>query len=98
VDFLLTVQDHYDTFFFNFRGNRVESELMTASVHWTVRDRYGNDVYLTQERWKHIVEPINHPEMSEFERHLEETVGSGVRKQDLLNPQKYRYILRHLEI
>ncbi len=65
---------------------------MTASIRCTVRDRYGNDVYLTQERWEHIIEPINHPEMSELERHLEETVRSGVRKQDLLNPQKYRYI------
>lgn len=30
---------------------------------WTVRDRYGNDIYLTQERWGHIVQPLNHPEM-----------------------------------
>ena len=30
--------------------------------------------------------------MSAYEEHLEETVQSGRRKQDSLNPQKYRYI------
>lgn len=40
---------------------------MSASIRWTVRDHYGNDIYLTHERWEHIVEPINHPEMSDFE-------------------------------
>jgi hypothetical protein len=29
---------------------------------WTVRDRFGNEIYLTQERWEHIVLPFNHPE------------------------------------
>ena len=62
------------------------------SIRWRVRDHYGNDIYLTRERWEHIVEPVNHPEMSDFERHLEETIRSGKRKQDILNPQKYRYI------
>lgn len=22
---------------------------------WTVRDRYGNEIYLTQERWEYIL-------------------------------------------
>ena len=57
-----------------------------------VCDRYGDDVYLTQERWQHIVEPFYHPEMSGFERQLKEIARSGMRKQDSLNPQKYRYI------
>lgn len=39
---------------------------MTAGRRWTVRDRYGNDIYLTHERWKHIIEPINHPDMSDY--------------------------------
>ena len=59
---------------------------------WTVRDRYGNDIYLTQERWEHIIDSINHPEMFAYENHLKETIESGQRKQDPLNPQKYRYI------
>ena len=65
---------------------------MSSGIRWTVCDRYGNDVYLTQERWQHIVEPFYHPEMSGFERQLKETARSGMRKQDSLNPQKYRYI------
>lgn len=65
---------------------------MAAGRRWVVRDRYGNDIYLTHERWEHIIEPINHPEMSAYEEHLKETIRSGRRKQDLLNPRKYRYV------
>ena len=46
---------------------------------------------MTQERWEHIIESINHPEMEDYEEELKETVQSGIRKQDSLNPQKYRY-------
>ncbi len=64
---------------------------------WTVRDRYGNDIYLTEERWEHIIDPDNHPEMAGCEAQLEETIRQGDRQQDSLNPQKYRYsIVRHL--
>ena len=65
---------------------------MTAGRRWVVCDRYGNDIYLTDEPWEHITEPTNHPEMSAYEEHLGETIQSGRRKQDSLNPQKYRYI------
>lgn len=65
---------------------------MVADRRWAVRDRYDNGIYLTDERWEHIVEPVNHPEMSAYEQHLKETIQSGKRKQDPLNPQKYRYI------
>jgi hypothetical protein len=65
---------------------------MTAGRRWVTRDRYGNDIYLTHERWKHITEPANHPEMSAYEEHLKETIQSGRRKQDTLNPQKCRYV------
>lgn len=64
---------------------------MTAGRRWRVHDSHGNDISLTQERWEHIFEPTNHPEMSAYEEHLKETVRSGTRKQDSLNPQKYRY-------
>lgn len=64
---------------------------MTDSIRWTVQDRYGNSIYLTQERWEHIIESINHPEMEEYEEELKETVKAGTRKQDSLNPQKFRY-------
>ncbi len=65
---------------------------MAADRRWMVRDRYDNDIYLTQERWEHITEAINHPEMSAYGEYLKETVQSGKRKQDPLNPQKYFYI------
>jgi hypothetical protein len=32
--------------------------------------------------------------MSAYEDHLKEVVGTGKRKQDVLNPQKYRYVKR----
>lgn len=43
---------------------------MTTGRRWTVRDRSGNEVYLTEERWEHIIEPINHPEMAAYEQQL----------------------------
>jgi hypothetical protein len=61
------------------------------SKRWTVRDRDNNEIYLTEERWQHIIEPINHPEMADYEAHLREVIRAGDRKQDGLNPHKYRY-------
>ena len=64
---------------------------MKAGRRWVVRDRFGNEIYLTDERWQHITAPTNHREMSAYEEQLRETIQSGRRKQDSLNPQKYRY-------
>ena len=64
---------------------------MTSSIRWTVQDRYGNSIYLTQERWEHIIESVNHPEMENYEEELKEAIKMGSRKQDSLNPQKYLY-------
>ena len=63
---------------------------MESGRRWSVGDARGNPVYLTNERWEHIVE--HHPEMVEHERHLRETVRLGARSQDPLNPQKFRYL------
>jgi hypothetical protein len=65
---------------------------MTAGRRWTVRDRGGREIYLTNERWEHIINPHNHPEMSACEEQLKETIGNGIRQQDPLNPLKYRYV------
>jgi len=65
---------------------------MIQSRRWNERDRYDNDIYLTDERWGHITEPANHPEMLAYEDELRQTIRSGRRKQDALNPQKYRYV------
>lgn len=56
-----------------------------------LKDRYGNEIYLTDERWEHITNPMNHPEMEECETALRETIRFGSRKQEMLDPQKYRY-------
>ena len=70
----------------------LENEIhVSDSIRWTVQDRYGNKIYLTEERWLHIIEPINHPEMAYYEEHLQDTIQFGHRKQDTLNSQKYRY-------
>lgn len=58
---------------------------------WTVQDRWHNEIYLTDERWEHITAATNHPEMAAYEIQLRETIRTGTRKQDSLNPRKYRY-------
>ena len=50
---------------------------MAKAIRWAIYDRYDNEIYLTQERWEHIIEDINHPEMSGYEDHLKETIQSG---------------------
>ena len=56
---------------------------------WTVQDRYGNTIYLTEERWHHILE--SRPELElHFDEFLE-TIQTGRRKQDALIPNEYRY-------
>ena len=65
---------------------------MTKGRRWSEIDRYGNEIYLTGERWEHITEPTNHPEMVLCEDELRQTIRLGQRKQDALNPQKYKYM------
>ena len=65
---------------------------MTSGKRWTLRDHHGNEIYVTHDRWKHIVDARNHPEMADYEEQLQKTIQSGGRKQDSLNPQKYRYV------
>lgn len=60
-------------------------------IRWIEKDKYGNEIYLTEERWEHIINPMNHSEMLEYEIELRETIRSGTRKQEELNPNKFRY-------
>ena len=64
---------------------------MADHVRWTIEDRDGYEVYLTQERWEHIIDPANHLEMESFEEHLRQAIQRSRRKQGSLNPQKYTY-------
>jgi hypothetical protein len=58
---------------------------------WTQRDRFGNIIYLTYERWQHIVDPDNHPELEPYFDYLRETIQRGQRRQDPYDPQGYKY-------
>ena len=61
---------------------------MSNPIRWEVYDRYGNRVYLTEDRWGHIIAPYNHPEFIGYEEELQDTIRQGSRKQDSVNPQK----------
>lgn len=62
-----------------------------SGKRWTIRDHDGNLIYLTEERWRHITEDENHPEMADYEDQLKTTLKKGKREQEPLNPRKYRY-------
>ncbi len=59
------------------------------SKRWTIHDRNHHAIYLTEERWAHIIE--SHPEIADFEAELRLTLQRGRRRQEPLNPRKYRY-------
>jgi hypothetical protein len=59
---------------------------------WTVRDRWGHEIYLTEERWRHIVE--RHDELMGMLDEVLEALRQGRRRQEPLDPHRYRY--RHL--
>ncbi len=58
---------------------------------WTVTDRYGNQVYLTWERWAHIIAPDNHLEVEPYFDYVAETIRHGRRRQDKYDPNGYQY-------
>lgn len=65
---------------------------MNDGRRWIVTDREGNPIYLTEERWQHIIALDNHPEMEDFEEFLKIALRRGDRRQEPLNPRKYRYV------
>ncbi len=66
-----------------------------SGKRWMIQDRYGNSIYLTQERWKqHIIHETNHPEMEEYEEYVKTTITKGRRKQE---PQKYEAQDQHIQ-
>jgi hypothetical protein len=54
-----------------------------------VHDRWGNPIYLTDERWEHILE--FHEEMVDFRDELFTTLKQGRRIQEPLDPFVYTY-------
>jgi len=65
---------------------------MSDGKRWTVQDRNRREIYLTEERWQHIIAPDGHPEMVDYEQELRLTIRTGQRTQDSLIPNKYYYI------
>ncbi|MCB8946062.1 MAG: hypothetical protein H6658_20140 [Ardenticatenaceae bacterium] len=58
--------------------------------HWTVQDRNGREIYLTQVEWEdHIL--AHHPELAGLLDEVLATIHSGQRKQDRIRPNKYFY-------
>ncbi len=57
-----------------------------------VQDQYGNEIYITEERWQHI--STGHREMRNNFEDLLKTLRLGKRKQDRENPKKFLYTRR----
>ena len=64
---------------------------MAKGKLWTQRDRFGNEIYLTGERWEHIIDPDNHPELESYFDYVKETIRRGRRRQDHYDPNSYQY-------
>lgn len=54
-----------------------------------VRDAQGRRIYLTDERWRHIID--THRDMRQCRGHVLKTLRFGQRRQDPLDPAKYKY-------
>lgn len=59
---------------------------------WTVHDCYGNEIYMTQERWDYILR--YHDELDGLLDELLDTLRKGRRRQEPANPNKYKYYRR----
>jgi hypothetical protein len=64
---------------------------MSDGKLWTVYDRFGNAIYLTVERWRHIIDADNHAEVEPYLPLVAETVRLGRRRQDPYDPRGYQY-------
>lgn len=56
---------------------------------WNVTDRHGRPIYMTQERWRHII--AKHPELEEHLDDVVTTLRAGRRRQSKRDPQTYVY-------
>ena len=56
---------------------------------WKVKDRWNNEITLTEERWEHI--KYWHPDLEDHLDEVLQTVKVGKRRQDIMDPKKYIY-------
>jgi hypothetical protein len=61
----------------------------SALMRDIVQDRYGNTIYLTDERWEHIIE--RHPELDGHRAEILRTVRLGRRRRDPFYPDTFYY-------
>ena len=61
-------------------------------ARWTVQVRYGHEVYLTDERWQHIIS--RHKALTAHLDDVLATIRLGRRRQDALKPFKFFYSRR----
>lgn len=66
---------------------------MPGGKLWVQRDHFGNEIYLAQERWQHIIDADNHPEVEPYFDYVAETIRRGRRRQDPYDSKGYRYYL-----
>lgn len=59
---------------------------------WTVVDRHGREIYLTQERWEHILS--KHFELQGRLNEVLKTIRLGRRKQTKRDPRTFIYYRR----
>ena len=59
-------------------------------------ERFGNEIYLTDERWAHIIK--THDEMRQYREHVSETLRTGKPSQDVFDPSKYKYVKEFLDL
>jgi hypothetical protein len=57
-----------------------------------VHDRHGNEIYLTEERWRHALR--FHPELNGHLDDVLNTLKYGRRRQKPLTPNEYKYYRR----
>lgn len=55
----------------------------------SLKDKFGNQIYITDERWEHIHK--RHPETIGYEKQIIKTVRSGDRSQLPLEPDVFKY-------
>jgi len=63
---------------------------------WTVTDRQGRKIYLTQERWDHILS--KHPELEGRLEDVLATIRLGRRKSSKRDPQTFLYSRRNEDL
>ena len=59
---------------------------------WTVKDRQNREVYMTRERWEHII--TKHSELRGRREEVLRTVREGKRRQTKRDPQTYCYQMK----